>query len=273
LSVSQSVNAAWASASTFRNSDKRGGANGARVSLSPQKYWDVNQPIQLGKVLDVLTNIKNEFNGLNSNKKVSLADLIVLAGNAAIEKAASVAGHDIKVPFTAGRTDAKQEQTDVESFSVLEPIADGFRNYMKKQYDIESEKLLIDKAQLMTLTAPEMTALIGGLRVLDTNFGGSKKGVLTERPGTLSNDFFLNLLDMNTTWEAIDENESEFQSRDLTTGEIKWTGSRVDLIFGSNSELRAISEVYGCADGEEKFINDFVAAWSKVMHLDRFDLE
>jgi catalase-peroxidase len=273
LSISQSVNAAWASASTFRNSDKRGGANGARVSLSPQKYWDVNQPIQLGKVLDVLTNIKNEFNGLNSNKKVSLADLIVLAGNAAIEKAASVAGHDIKVPFTAGRTDAKQEQTDVESFSVLEPIADGFRNYMKKQYDIESEKLLIDKAQLMTLTAPEMTALIGGLRVLDTNFGGSKKGVLTERPGTLSNDFFLNLLDMNTTWEAIDENESEFQSRDLTTGEIKWTGSRVDLIFGSNSELRAISEVYGCADGEEKFINDFVAAWSKVMHLDRFDLE
>jgi catalase-peroxidase len=273
LSVSQSVNAAWASASTFRNSDKRGGANGARVSLSPQKYWDVNQPIQLGKVLDVLTNIKNEFNGLNSNKKVSLADLIVLAGNAAIEKAASVAGHDVKVPFTAGRTDAKQEQTDVESFSVLEPIADGFRNYMKKQYDIESEKLLIDKAQLMTLTAPEMTALIGGLRVLDTNFGGSKKGVLTERPGTLSNDFFLNLLDMNTTWEAIDENESEFQSRDLTTGEIKWTGSRVDLIFGSNSELRAISEVYGCADGEEKFINDFVAAWSKVMHLDRFDLE
>jgi catalase-peroxidase len=272
LSISQSVNAAWASASTFRNSDKRGGANGARVSLSPQKYWDVNQPIQLGKVLDVLTNIKNEFNGLNSNKKVSLADLIVLAGNAAIEKAASVAGHDVKVPFTAGRTDAKQEQTDVESFSVLEPIADGFRNYMKKQYDIESEKLLIDKAQLMTLTAPEMTALIGGLRVLDTNFGGSKKGVLTERPGTLSNDFFLNLLDMNTTWEAIDENESEFQSRDLTTGEIKWTGSRVDLIFGSNSELRAISEVYGCADGEEKFINDFVAAWSKVMHLDRFDL-
>jgi catalase-peroxidase len=273
LSISQSVNAAWASASTFRNSDKRGGANGARVSLSPQKYWDVNQPIQLGKVLDVLTNIKNEFNGLNSNKKVSLADLIVLAGNAAIEKAASVAGHDVKVPFTAGRTDAKQEQTDVESFSVLEPIADGFRNYMKKQYDIESEKLLIDKAQLMTLTAPEMTALIGGLRVLDTNFGGSKKGVLTERPGTLSNDFFLNLLDMNTTWEAIDENESEFQSRNLTTGEIKWTGSRVDLIFGSNSELRAISEVYGCADGEEKFINDFVAAWSKVMHLDRFDLE
>ena len=272
LNVSHLVSTSWASAATFRNSDKRGGANGARVSLSPQKYWDVNQPIQLGKVLDVLTNIKNEFNGLNSNKKVSLADLIVLAGSAGIEKAASDAGHNVKVPFTAGRTDATQEQTDVESFSVLEPIADGFRNYMKKQYDIEAEKMLIDKAQLMTLTAPEMTALIGGMRVLDTNFGGSKHGVLTERPGTLTNDFFINLLDMNTTWEAIDENESEFQCRDLTTGEIKWTGSRVDLIFGSNSELRAISEVYGCADGEEKFIKDFVAAWSKVMHLDRFDL-
>ena len=272
LNVSHLVSASWASAATFRNSDKRGGANGARVSLSPQKYWDVNQPIQLGKVLDVLTNIKNEFNGLNSSKKVSLADLIVLAGSAGIEKAASDAGHNVKVPFTAGRTDATQEQTDVESFSVLEPIADGFRNYMKKQYDIEAEKILIDKAQLMKLTAPEMTALIGGMRVLDTNFGGSKHGVLTERPGTLTNDFFINLLDMNTTWEAIDENESEFQCRDLTTGEIKWTGSRVDLIFGSNSELRAISEVYGCADGEEKFIKDFVAAWSKVMHLDRFDL-
>ena len=272
LNVSHLVSTSWASAATFRNSDKRGGANGARVSLSPQKYWDVNQPIQLGKVLDVLTNIKNEFNGLNSNKKVSLADLIVLAGSAGIEKAASDAGHNVKVPFTAGRTDATQEQTDVESFSVLEPIADGFRNYMKKQYDIEAEKILIDKAQLMTLTAPEMTALIGGMRVLDTNFGGSKHGVLTERPGTLTNDFFINLLDMNTTWEAIDENETEFQCRDLTTGEIKWTGSRVDLIFGSNSELRAISEVYGCADGEEKFIKDFVAAWSKVMHLDRFDL-
>ena len=272
LNVSHLVSASWASAATFRNSDKRGGANGARVSLSPQKYWDVNQPIQLGKVLDVLTNIKNEFNGLNSNKKVSLADLIVLAGSAGIEKAASDAGHNVKVPFTAGRTDATQEQTDVESFSVLEPIADGFRNYMKKQYDIEAEKILIDKAQLMTLTAPEMTALIGGMRVLDTNFGGSKHGVLTERPGTLTNDFFINLLDMNTTWEAIDENETEFQCRDLTTGEIKWIGSRVDLIFGSNSELRAISEVYGCADGEEKFIKDFVAAWSKVMHLDRFDL-
>ncbi len=272
LSVGQLVSASWASAATFRNSDKRGGANGARVSLSPQKYWDVNQPIQLGKVLDVLTDIKNEFNGLNKSKKVSLADLIVLAGSAGIEKAAADAGHKVEVPFTAGRTDATQEQTDVESFSVLEPLADGFRNYMKKQYDIEAEKLLIDKAQLMTLTAPEMTALVGGMRVLNTNFGGSKHGMLTDRPETLTNDFFVNLLDMNTHWEATDENESEFEGRDLTTGAVKWTGTRVDLIFGSNSELRAIAEVYGCADGEEKFIKDFVAAWSKVMHLDRFDL-
>jgi catalase-peroxidase len=272
LSVGQLVSTAWASASTFRNSDKRGGANGARISLSPQKYWDVNQPIQLGKVLDVLTSIKNDFDGANGNKKVSLADLIVLAGNAGIEKAAADGGHDVKVPVTAGRTDATQEQTDVESFSVLEPLADGFRNYMKKQYDIEAEKLLIDKAQLMTLTAPEMTALLGGMRVLNTNFGDSKHGVLTHRPEILSHDFFVNLLDMNTTWEATNDHESEFQCRDLTTGAIKWTGTRVDLIFGSNSELRAIAEVYACADGEEKFIKDFVAAWSKVMHLDRFDL-
>ena len=272
LSVGQLVSTAWASASTFRNSDKRGGANGARISLSPQKYWDVNQPIQLGKVLDVLTSIKNDFDGANWNKKVSLADLIVLAGNAGIEKAAADGGHDVKVPFTAGRTDATQEQTDVESFSVLEPLADGFRNYMKKQYDIEAEKLLIDKAQLMTLTAPEMTALLGGMRVLNTNFGDSKHGVLTHRPEILSHDFFVNLLDMNTTWEATNDHESEFQCRDLTTGAIKWTGTRVDLIFGSNSELRAIAEVYACADGEEKFIKDFVAAWSKVMHFDRFDL-
>jgi catalase-peroxidase len=272
LSVGQLVSASWASAATYRNSDKRGGANGARISLSPQKYWDVNQPVQLGKVLDVLTNIKNEFNGINRDKKVSLADLIVLAGSAGIEKAAADAGHQVKVPFTAGRTDATQELTDVESFSVLEPLADGFRNYMKKQYDIDAEKLLIDKAQLMTLTAPEMTALVGGMRVLNTNFGGSKNGVLTHRPETLSNDFFVNLLDMNTTWEATDESENEFQCRDLTTGEIKWTGTRVDLIFGSNSELRAIAEVYGCADGGEKFVKDFVAAWSKVMNLDRFDL-
>ncbi len=272
LSVGQLVSAAWASASTFRNSDKRGGANGARVSLSPQKYWDVNQPIQLGKVLDVLTDIKNEFNAMSEDKKVSLADLIVLAGSAGIEKAASDAGHQVKVPFTAGRTDTTQDQTDVESFSVLEPLADGFRNYTKNNYDVGAEKLLVDKAQLMTLTAPEMTALVGGMRVLNTNFGNSKHGVLTNRPETLTNDFFVNLLDMNTTWEATNESESEFECRDLSTGEIKWTGTRVDLIFGSNSELRAIAEVYGCEDGEEKFVKDFVAAWSKVMQLDRFDL-
>ena len=272
LNVGKLVSAAWASASTFRNSDKRGGANGARVSLSPQKYWDVNQPIQLGKVLDVLTDIKNEFNAMSQNKKVSLADLIVLAGSAGIEKAASDAGHEVKVPFTAGRTDAIQDQTDVESFSVLEPLADGFRNYTKNNYDVGAEKLLLDKAQLMTLTAPEMAALVGGMRVLNTNFGNSKHGVLTNRPETLTNDFFVNLLDMNTTWEATNESESEFECRDLNTGEIKWTGTRVDLIFGSNSELRAIAEVYGCEDGEEKFIKDFVAAWSKVMQLDRFDL-
>ena len=273
LPISQLISVAWASASTFRNSDKRGGANGARVSLSPQKYWDVNEPIQLGKVLDALTAIKNDFNKSNNKKQVSLADLIVLAGSAAVEKAAKDAGYEVNVPFTAGRTDATQEKTDVESFSVLEPLADGFRNYLKKQYAVGAEKLLIDKAQLMTLTAPEMTALVGGMRVLNANFNGTEHGVLTNRPGILSNDFFVNLLDMNTTWEAIDETENEFQGRDLTTDKIKWKGTRVDLIFGSNSELRAISEVYGCADGEQKFVNDFVAAWSKVMHLDRFDLK
>ena len=273
LPVSQLISVAWASASTFRNSDKRGGANGARVSLSPQKYWDVNEPIRLGKVLDALTAIKNDFNKSNNKKQLSLADLIVLAGSAAVEKAAKDAGYEVNVPFTAGRTDATQEKTDVESFSVLEPLADGFRNYLKKQYAVGAEKLLIDKAQLMTLTAPEMTALVGGMRVLNANFNGTEHGVLTNRTETLSNDFFVNLLDMNTTWEAIDDSENEFQGRDLTTDKIKWKGTRVDLIFGSNSELRAISEVYGCADGEQKFVNDFVAAWSKVMHLDRFDLK
>ena len=273
LSISQMISAAWASASTFRNSDKRGGANGARVSLSPQKYWDVNQPIQLGKVLDALTTIKNNFNRLNNKKQVSLADLIVLAGVAAVEKAANDAGYKINVPFIAGRADASQEQTDVESFSVLEPAADGFRNYLKKQYAVGAEKLLIDKAQLMTLTAPEMTVLVGGMRVLNANFEGSQNGVLTNRPEVLSNDFFVNLLDMNTSWEATDDSENEFQGRDLKTGEIKWTGSRVDLIFGSNSELRAISEVYGSSDGEEKFVKDFVSAWSKVMNLDRYDIK
>ena len=273
LSISQMISAAWASASTFRNSDKRGGANGARVSLSPQKYWDVNQPIQLGKVLDALTTIKNNFNRLNNKKQVSLADLIVLAGVAAVEKSANDAGYKINVPFIAGRADASQEQTDVESFSVLEPAADGFRNYLKKQYAVGAEKLLIDKAQLMTLTAPEMTVLVGGMRVLNANFEGSQNGVLTNRPEVLSNDFFVNLLDMNTSWEATDDSENEFQGRDLKTGEIKWTGSRVDLIFGSNSELRAISEVYGSSDGEEKFVKDFVSAWSKVMNLDRYDIK
>ena len=273
LSVSQLISVAWASASTFRNSDKRGGANGARVSLSPQKYWDVNEPIQLGKVLDILNAIKDDFNSSNEKKQVSLADLIVLAGSAAVEKAAKDAGYDVNVPFTAGRTDAAQEKTDIESFSVLEPLADGFRNYLKKQYAVGAEKLLIDKAQLMTLTAPEMTALVGGMRVLNANFDGTEHGVLTNRPETLSNDFFVNLLDMNTTWEATDDFENEFQGRDLTTDQIKWKGTRVDLIFGSNSELRAIAEVYGCTDGEEKFVKDFVAAWSKVMHLDRFDLK
>ena len=273
LSISQMISAAWASASTFRNSDKRGGANGARVSLSPQKYWDVNQPIQLGKVLDALTTIKNNFNRLNNKKQVSLADLIVLAGVTAVEKAANDAGYKINVPFIAGRADASQEQTDVESFSVLEPAADGFRNYLKKQYAVGAEKLLIDKAQLMTLTAPEMTVLVGGMRVLNANFEGSQNGVLTNRPEVLSNDFFVNLLDMNTSWEATDDSENEFQGRDLKTGEIKWTGSRVDLIFGSNSELRAISEVYGSSDGEEKFVKDFVSAWSKVMNLDRYDIK
>ena len=273
LPVSQLISVAWASASTFRNSDKRGGANGGRISLSPQKYWDANEPIRLGKVLDALTAIKNDFNKSNNKKQISLADLVVLAGSAAIEKAAKDGGHEVKVPFKAGRTDATQEKTDVESFSVLEPLADGFRNYLKKQYAVGAEKLLIDKAQLMTLTAPEMTALVGGMRVLNANFNGTEHGVLTNRPETLSNDFFVNLLDMNTTWEAIDDSENEFQGRDLTTDKIKWKGTRVDLIFGSNSELRAISEVYACADGEQKFVNDFVAAWSKVMHLDRFDLK
>ena len=273
LPVSQLISVAWASASTFRNSDKRGGANGARVSLSPQKYWDVNEPIRLGKVLDALTAIKNNFNKSNNKKQVSLADLIVLAGSTAVEKAAKDAGYEVNVPFTAGRTDATQEKTDVESFSVLEPLADGFRNYQKKQYAVGAEKLLIDKAQLMNLTPPEMTALVGGMRVLNANFNGAEHGVLTNRPETLSNDFFVNLLDMNTTWEAIDDSENEFQARDLTTDKIKWKGTRVDLIFGSNSELRAISEVYGCADGEQKFVNDFVTAWSKVMNLDRFDLK
>lgn len=273
LSVSQLVSTAWASASTFRGSDKRGGANGARVRLAPQKYWEVNNPSQLSQVLDKLESIQHEFNNAQSGKKaVSIADLIVLGGCAGIEKAAHKAGHHVSVPFTPGRSDASQEQTDVESFAVLEPLADGFRNYQKGRATSSAEEMLIDKAQLMTLTAPEMTVLVGGMRVLNTNFDQSKHGVFTKNAEVLSNDFFLNLLDLNTTWKAISESKQTFEGRDRATGEIKWTASRVDLIFGSNSELRAIAEVYGCEDAKDKFVKDFVAAWTKVMNLDRFDL-
>lgn len=270
LSVSQLVSSAWASASTFRCSDKRGGANGARIRLVPQKDWQVNNPTQLAKVLKVLEGIQKEFN--SGDKKVSLADLIVLAGSVGIEKAAKNAGHEVTVPFTPGRADASQEQTDVESFAVLEPIADGFRNYLKGNFTIPSEALLIDKAQLLALTAPEMTVLVGGMRVLNTNFDQSKHGVLTKRPESLTNDFFLNLLDMSTVWKATSEEQDVFEGRDRKTGSVKWTATRADLIFGSNSELRALAEVYGCGDSQEKFVLDFVAAWSKVMHLDRFDM-
>jgi len=270
LTVSQLVSTAWASASTFRGSDKRGGANGARVRLLPQKHWEVNNPSQLATVLSKLESIQTEFN--NGGKQVSLADLIVLAGGVGIEKAASAAGHSITVPFTPGRGDASQEQTDIDSFAVLEPQADGFRNYTKTKYVVSAEEMLVDKAQLMTLTAPELTVLIGGMRVLNTNFDMSRHGVFTNRPETLSNDFFINLLDMNTTWKASDDSQGVFEGRDRMTGALKWTGTRVDLIFGSNSELRALAEVYACADGQEQFINDFVLAWHKVMQLDRFDL-
>jgi len=273
LSVSELVSTAWASASTFRGSDRRGGANGARVRLAPQKDWEVNQPAQLGKILKTLEGIQSEFNSSQSSgKKVSLADLIVLAGCAAIEQAAKDAGHPVTVPFTPGRMDASLEQTDVPSFSVLEPVADGFRNYQKTRYAVPSEELLIDKAQLLTLTAPEMTVLVGGMRVLNANFGKSQLGVFTKRPETLSNDFFVNLLDMGTTWSAVPDDNDVFEGRDGATGELKWTGTRVDLIFGSNSQLRALSEVYGSADSQEKFVHDFIAAWNKVMNLDRFDL-
>lgn len=273
LTVPQLVATAWASASTFRGSDKRGGANGARIRLAPQKYWEANNPAQLSKVLDKLETIRKEFNSAQSDgKQVSLADLIVLGGCAGIEKAAKNAGREVNVPFTAGRSDASQEQTDVEAFAVLEPIADGFRNYMKKGYSISAEEMLVDKAQLMTLTAPEMTALVGGMRVLHTNFDNSKHGVFTKQPEALTNDFFVNLLDFGTTWKASSAAQDVFEGRDRATGKMKWTGSRVDLIFGSNSELRAIAEVYGCSDGQDKFVKDFVAAWNKVMNLDRFDL-
>jgi catalase-peroxidase len=273
LSVSQLVSAAWASASTFRGSDKRGGANGARIRLAPQKDWEVNQPPQLKTVLQILQGIQKEFNGAQSGgKRVSLADLIVLGGCAGVEQAAKKADHDVTVPFTPGRTDASQEQTDVESFSILEPEADGFRNYLRAKYTVSAEEMLVDRAQLLTLTAPEMTVLVGGMRVLNANFGQSQHGVFTERPETLTNDFFVNLLDMSTTWKAASEDDDVFEGRDRATGELKWTGTRVDLIFGSNSQLRALAEVYGCEDSQEKFLNDFVAAWSKVMDLDRFDL-
>lgn len=273
LSVSQLVSVAWASASTFRGSDKRGGANGARIRLTPQKYWEINNPAQLGKVLDTLEGIQKGFNSAQSDgKQVSLADLIVLAGCAGIEKAANNGGHKVNVPFTPGRADASQEQTDVDSFAVLEPAADGFRNYMKKRYTVSAEEMLVDKAQLMTLTAPEMTALVGGLRVLNANFDHSKHGVFTNRPEVLTNDFFLNLLDMNTTWKATADSQEVFEGRDRKTGELKWSATRVDLIFGSNSELRALAEVYGCEDSQEQFVHDFVAVWNKVMNLDRFDL-
>ena len=272
VSVSELVSTAWASASTFRGSDKRGGANGARVRLAPQKYWAVNNPTQLSKVIDALEGVQKEFNTANKEKQVSLADLIVLGGAAAIEKAAKDGGHSITVPFTAGRTDASEAQTDVESFGVLEPFADGFRNYVKKHSVVSTEEMLIDKAQLLTLTAPELTVLVGGMRVLNTNFDGSSNGVFTNQPGVLSNDFFANLIDYNTTWSESSKSQQTFEGRDRATGNVKWTGTRVDLIFGSNSELRALAEVYACDDAKVKFVHDFVAAWNKVMNLDRFDL-
>jgi len=273
LSVSEIVSTAWASASTFRGSDKRGGANGARIRLSPQKDWEVNEPEKLAKVLRTLGIIRKEFNDARSGgKRISLADLIVLAGCAGIEKAAKDAGHEVTVPFAPGRMDASQEQTDAASFSVLEPKADGFRNYQKEKYAVSAEEMLVDRAQLLTLTAPEMTVLIGGMRVLDVNFGMSKHGVFTKRPGSLTNDFFMNLLDMDTAWRPIEGDGSLFEGRDRRTGESKWTGTRVDLVFGSNSQLRALAEVYACEDSMEKFLNDFVAAWDKVMNLDRFDM-
>ena len=273
LSISQLVTTAWASAATFRGSDKRGGANGARIRLAPQKNWEVNQPAELAKVLQKLEAIQKDFNSAQSGgKKVSLADLIVLGGCAAVEAAAKKAGHDVKVPFSPGRMDASQEQTDVDSFAVLEPTADGFRNYVRKGLEGSAAELLVDKAQLMTLTAPEMTVLIGGLRALNANVGQSKHGVFTKRPETLTNDFFVNLLDMSTKWQKSATSEGVLEGRDRATGELKWTGTVVDLVFGSNSQLRALAEVYACSDSQQAFVRDFVAAWNKVMNLDRFDL-
>jgi catalase-peroxidase len=273
LSVAELVSTAWASASTFRGSDKRGGANGARIRLAPQKDWDVNQPEQLAKVLGKLEAIQKAFNsGQKGGKKISLADLIVLAGCAAVEAAAKAAGHAVEVPFTPGRTDASQEQTDVKAFNLLKPEADGFRNYQKKAFTVSAEEMLVDKAHLLTLGAPEMTVLVGGLRVLGANMGQSQHGVFTKRSGTLTNDFFVNVLDMDTLWKPTSEARDTFEGRDRTTGALKWTATRVDLVFGSNSQLRALAEVYAQDDAKKKFVADFVAAWSKVMNLDRFDL-
>jgi catalase-peroxidase len=273
LSISQLVTTAWASAATFRGGDKRGGANGARIRLAPQKDWEVNQPAELAKVLKKLEAIQKDFNrSLSGGKKVSLADVIVLGGCAAVEEAAKKAGHTVKVHFSPGRTDASQEQTDVESFAVLEPTADGFRNYLRNGDPRTAEERLVDRAQLLTLTAPEMTVLIGGMRALNANFRKSKHGVFTHRPGTLTHDFFVNLLNMNTEWQASSTSEGVYEGRDRATGKIKWTGTRVDLIFGSNSQLRAIAEFYACEDSKEAFVKDFVAAWNKVMNLDRYDL-
>jgi catalase-peroxidase len=273
LTVPELVSTAWASASTFRGSDKRGGANGARIRLAPQKDWAANKPAQLAKVLATLEGIQQQFNGAQAGgKKISLADLIVLAGCAGVERAAHDGGHTVTVPFTPGRTDASAEQTDAASFAVLEPYADGFRNFQKARYSIPAEALLLDRAQLLTLTAPEMTVLIGGMRVLNTNVDGSKHGLFTQRPGTLSNDFFVNLLDMRTAWKAASDANDVFEARDAATGALEWTGTRVDLLFGSNAQLRAIAEVYASHDAQAKFVSDFVAAWTKVMNLDRFDL-
>jgi catalase-peroxidase len=272
LSISQLVTTAWASAVTFRGSDKRGGANGARIRLAPQKDWEVNQPAELVKVLQKLEAIQKDFNAASGGKKVSLADLIVLAGCAAVEAAAKKAGHDVKVPFTPGRMDASQEQTDIEAFAVLEPIVDGFRNYVKQGLEGSAAELLLDKAQLLTLTAPELTVLIGGMRALNANVGQAKHGVFTKRPESLTNDFFVNLLDMNTKWQK-SATAGVLDGRDRKTDAVKWTGTVVDLVFGSNSQLRAIAEVYACSDAQQKFVNDFVAAWNKVMNLDRFDLK
>lgn len=276
LSISQLVTTAWASAASFRGSDKRGGANGARIRLAPQKDWEVNQSSGLAKTLETLEAIQRDFDSSQSNgnrgKKVSLADLIVLGGCAAVEEAAKRAGHEVKIPFSPGRTDASQEQTDVHSFAVMEPVADGFRNYLKRGQQLSPEELLLDRAQLLTLTAPEMTVLIGGMRALNTNVGETKHGVFTSRPETLTNDFFVNLLDMSTKWEP-SASEGVYEGRDRATGKLKWTGTRVDLLFGSNSQLRAIAEVYACNDSKETFVKDFAAAWKKVMNLDRYDLE